>query len=98
MAVTVANQTPIKAGNKKIVLQTIAFDSSYPTNGEALTIKQLGLTYEADQILIMPFNGYTFKYDKTNAKVLAYGSAGNEVANTTDLSALTAVQVLAIGY
>lgn len=97
MAVTVSNQAPIKVGNKKVVLQTIAFDSSYPTNGEVLTIGQLGLTM-ADQILIFPSAGYTFNYDAANSKVKAYASSGTEVSNTTDLSALTAVQVLAIGY
>lgn len=76
---------------------TVAFDSSYPTGGEALTVAQLGLsTLDA---VWAPNNGaHSFQYDAANSKLLAYtNSDGAQVANTTDLSALTAVTVYAIG-
>lgn len=88
----------------KIVTGTVAFDSSYPTGGEATTdisghfTELLGVFFESK-------SGYTFSYDYTNNKVLAYwvdttvdGAAQAQVANTTDLSAVTGVRFFAWGY
>lgn len=82
--------------------KTIAFDSSYPTGGEALSIADLDLGAEPVLVLIPPKSGYIFEYDYTNHKVLVYveeavaaGGPLLEVANTTDLSAITGVRVVA---
>ncbi len=90
-------------GDKRAVMGTIAFDSSYPTGGEAITEEALGLV-SAEMVIIPSFGGYTFTWDATNSKVIAYwvdtttdGAALAQVADTTDLSALTAVPYLAIG-
>lgn len=89
----------------KFVTGTIAFDASYPTGGEATTdisghfTELLGVIFESK-------SGYTFSYDYTNNKVLAYVGDNDavadgpqaQVADTTDLSAVTGVRFLAFGY
>lgn len=63
-------------GSKRAVNGKITFDSSYATGGETLTPANIGLGV-IDRI---EFNqgedGYVFKYDYTNQKVLVYRSAG----------------------
>jgi hypothetical protein len=107
MAVTiasagVADADQIKfstAGQTKLVVKKVTFDSSYPTGGEPLTASDLGLS----TVLAAwpgPSAGYVFEYDITNAKLKAYrqkdpAAAGGadialpEVGNTTDLSAVS---------
>lgn len=86
----------------------VAFDSSYPTGGEALTAADLGFEDAAANLIVhVPMkSGYMFEYDGTNAKIKAYYGDNNnasdgpliEVPNTTDLSALTDVLVIAYGF
>lgn len=81
---------------------TIAFDSSYPTNGEAISFGIANVSI----VIVAPAGGYTFEYDSSAGKIKAYygdysstsDGALTEVANATDLSALTAVPYIAIGY
>lgn len=93
---------------KQLVIEigTVAFDNSYPTNGEAVTFgtnmrEPLGA-------VLAPTAGYVFEYDAANKKIKAFrqkdpAAAGGadialpEVGNTTDLSALTAVPFFAWG-
>lgn len=114
---------------------TMAFDSSYPTGGEAFTARGLGLLL-VDELRVYTTGGVVFETDLTNKKVLAYvpgvevgaGGAGTlddfplagvaastvsigmtagstthrfgvmkEVADTTDLSAITGVRWEAVG-
>ena len=137
MALTISSVTTSVFGNKKIMKANIAFDSSYPTGGEALTPSTLGLN-EVEILLVSPQAGYLFEYDYSNEKLKALtpraaqaavttdkvtivasgaanitdgqsctvdstfrsavdAAAGAEAANTTDLSAVTGVRVLAIG-
>ena len=66
---------------------TLAWDSSYPSGGEAIA------TWDTANILaihIPPSGAYTFHYDPIAKKVVAWTS-GSEVGNLTNLSALTAV-------
>lgn len=87
---------------------TFAFDSSYPTGGEALAAADIVNQFPGgvEQITIENAGGYIFKWDRANAKILAYfGDNDNasdgpliEIANTTDLSALTAVPFVARGF
>jgi hypothetical protein len=102
-AVDLASSSPKSANlGTKMVLTYITFDSSYPTGGEALTTAQLGL--EEVLAVIFPCSaGYSFAYDETNQKVLAYwvdtttdGAALAQVENTTNLSAVS-VWALAFG-
>jgi len=75
---------------------TIAFDDSYPTGGESLTPADLGMGV-FDVVIIGSKGGYVFEYDYANRKVLAYTGALAQVADTTDLVAVTGVTVYAIG-
>lgn len=91
-------------GPKTIIRGTMAFDASYPTNGEAFLKSQIGLA-TIDRLIIFPSAGYTFEYDSAAVKVKVYWGDNNnaadapavEVANTTDLSALTLVPFEAVG-
>lgn len=87
---------------------TIAFDSSYPTGGEALNLEALCGVDRVVLALIGPHKGYFFTYVYTataaNRKVKAWYADANavadgaliEVANATSLATLTAVPVLLI--
>lgn len=108
MALTVTISQFGPSGNMNRVVGTLAFDASYPTGGESLTAANVGLA-SAYPIKVQPYGGYVFDYDATNSKVRAYrqtdpadtGGADValvEVADTTDLSALTAVPFEALGF
>ena len=86
------------ARGTRITSGTLTFDDSYPTGGEAITAANVGMNRAIDRIILESEDGYVFKYDKSNKKVLAYyadndaGSDGAliQVANTTELSAVVA--------
>ena len=93
-AATITRQTVV--GDLRYTSGTFAFDSSYPTGGEACSAAALGLT-KVDFVQFSPSAGYVFEYDYTASKVKAYdqkdpGNAGGadialpEVADTTSLS------------
>ena len=75
---------------------TIDFDSSYPTGGEDFDVSDY-FSKPVINVLVFPKGGYTFEYDKDNKKVKVF-DAGTEVIDATDLSSLTGVQYLAIGW
>ena len=75
MALAISNSKTSVFGNKRISNFDVAFDSSYPTGGEPLSLSNLGLS-EVDIVLISQKSGYMLEYDYTNKKVLAYRSAG----------------------
>jgi len=81
MALTVGSLKFDTFGITNIVKGTIDFDSSYPTGGESLVPANIGLSV-IDSIRIDDKSGYTFEYDYTNQKVLAYRSAGFTPAGT----------------
>jgi hypothetical protein len=89
-------------GNSRIVIGSFAFDSSYPTNGEAC---DPGLGTVNLAICDSCVSGYVFQYDYANKKIKAFyadydavaDGALIEVADTTDLSALTSVRMIFIG-
>lgn len=96
----------ISLGDRWLRIVSIAFDNSYPTNGEPLTFADLGFSDAPDVVVcIGGHKGYSFDYDATNQKVLVYWGDNNnasdgpavEVANTTDISAITAAKFLVIG-
>jgi len=126
----------------RMVTGSVAFDNSYPTNGEPMDMSKV-FPNDLHLVLFEVKAGYIFEYDYTNKKVKAYyptkaqavaNSGGNqliattgsatasavdattphvdvpagfrsavdhgaaeEVQNTADLSALTAVRFVAIG-
>lgn len=103
MALTITNVDNSALMNKRVVFATLAFDSSYPTGGEGLTANDLGML-AFDMVLVEPSAGFVFSFDRANNKVKAFwvdtttdGAAMAEVVNTTDLSGVTGVKVMAIG-
>lgn len=107
MALTVT--TPVhKPLGLAVRTRLISFDSSYPTGGESLTAADLGFEDNAANLIVLvpSKSGYVFEYDGANAKIKAYYGDNNnasdgpliEVPNTTDLSAITDVRVIAFGF
>jgi hypothetical protein len=78
----------------QLVLGTFAWDNSYPTGGETVSITDV----EYIHAMLTPRAGANeFSYDKANNKVIAYvATTGAEVANAVDLSAQTATPFIAI--
>lgn len=94
-----------RMGKQKIVKGTLAFDSSYPTNGEPLAASALALA-AIESMHVHPGFGYVFQAVRSSATaylIKVYwqnevaASVLVEVTNTTDLSALTAVAFTAYG-
>lgn len=87
---------PVVPGADRLTVTDVLFDSSYPTGGEPLTASDLGLTTVTFAIATVKVAGTgsvtAVAYDVTNAKLLAYAAAA-QIANTTDLSAVTATVV-----
>lgn len=106
MALVFSTPTINYVGNQVEATGTVAFDSSYPANGEAVTIGDLGLTSLTD-LEVDPSAGYVFEWDgsTTSPKVLAYwvdttvdGAPLAEVTAATDLSGVTAARYTARGF
>ena len=101
---TIINGRAESFGSRRVVIADLAFDSSYPTGGESVLPGLLGMQ-TIDFLLAEPAGGYSFEYHHTNQKLLArQGDNTNaaaapsvEVPDTTDLSAVTGVRVIAIG-
>ena len=100
LTITVPDAGRTVIGNKRLVFGTIAFDSSYPTGGEALTATNLGL----DKIDHITFTSDVVQCYWASDLLKAYygdndaGADGEfaQAANTDDLSAAN-VQFFAIG-
>ncbi len=95
MAATVARNASFQTvvGDLRVAQADVTFDTSYPTGGLAVTAAQLGLTnvYAAvAQVKTAGVGSVTaVSYDVANAKLLAFTAAA-QVANATDLSAVSA--------
>ena len=69
-------------GDLKVTLGTVAFDSSYPTGGEAYRPDIFGLT-TLTTLAILPSEGLVFEPDTGNAKVIAYRADGGAAITAT---------------
>lgn len=106
MAATISVDVTIPLeGGYDLVKGTIAFDSSYPTGGEALdpsNIARLEFASIQGGGTTATGLGYVFNWDTVNQKVVVvWGNAGTasvlpEVTNATDLSALTNVPFIGL--
>lgn len=96
LTISMTGDTSGLVGNRRFSRGTIAFDSSYPTGGESFTAADIALK-NIDFIDITAKGGYVFEFDYTNNKIIVYSGALAQVADTTDLSALTGVRFLALG-
>ena len=104
MAATATIKKRFKFGNGFCVVADVTLDSSYPTGGEAVSAEQLDLS-ALEFVQGAASGGYVPEYDHANEKLKAYYAdcdyAGDkaliEVANATDLSAVT-FRLMALGY
>jgi len=88
----------------KILTGTFDFDTSYPTGGESFDVSNF-FPKGVVAVIPSPKSGYVFEYDSDDEKLLAYyadydavdDGALIEVANTTDLAAITDVKFVALG-
>jgi hypothetical protein len=80
----------------QLIIGKIAWDNSYPTGGEALTITDVEYVHHIE-VLPTADNDFVWDLSATSPKIKARVSAtGAEVANAVDLSALTDVRFVAI--
>ncbi|HET7559515.1 MAG TPA: hypothetical protein VFK80_06105 [Limnochordia bacterium] len=78
----------------KFASGTLVMNASYATGGDTLDLSDRFASLQG--VVIAPTGGYTFEYDYTNGKVMAYYGDNNnaadgpgvEVAAATDLSAI----------
>ena len=104
MALTITTVKEGILGDLRYKVLTLAFDSSYPTGGESFTASDVGMDF-FHLVECNSDDGYVFKWDKANAKILAYyadydaGADGAliQAANTLDLSATINVETFVIG-
>lgn len=101
MAITITNVSkPYTTGDRWQTVNKIALDNNYPTGGYSVKPGDLGFASTVDPEFLVEVNdtnGYTAVYDYTNQKLVFYTSAGTQTTNATDLSAITAVRVVATG-
>jgi len=78
-AITVTISKSQKIGNESVRDFSILFDSSYPTNGEALAASTLQLA-SVRNLICQPTNGYLLQYDYTNSKIKVYKPTGAQTS------------------
>lgn len=105
MATVVSLEDIQIGGTETLSIVSVAFDSSYPAGGEAL---DLAANRNIKVLLLQPTAGYVFEWIPSTQLIKVYrqkdpANAGGadiplpEVGDTANLSALTAVQGIAIG-
>lgn len=75
MASTVSVIERTKLAGRFFVIADITMDNSYPTNGLAVSPRQLGLN-AIDFLLPANAGGYSFEYDHANKKLKAFVPVG----------------------
>ncbi len=108
MALTLTETTQGVMGSIRFWLGTIAFDSSYPTGGEALAASDVpGMSTSVQGVLVDSGSaGVATKrivWDPSAAKFVIFVEDGTsgieaEAANTSDQSGVVDVQVMVFGY
>lgn len=98
MALTFTEVDKGVMGNKAYWLGRITLDSSYPTGGESIAASDFdlneidGIFFQTDKVDTT--EAYLPVWDRSASKIVMFGGAGatttefDEVANTTDLSAI----------
>ena len=82
MGLTIGTLEHHSLGTLTAVSTTITFDSSYASSGEELLPKSLGLGQLVFLAIIQCEDGYVFKWDKANNKVLVYESSATNIPLT----------------
>lgn len=81
MSASVSVLKRFKFGNGYGVVADVTLDSSYPTNGEAITAQQFGLGV-LDFVLPSPAAGYIFEFDHANKKLKAFTPVNAQSAHS----------------
>jgi hypothetical protein len=90
MAATVVVNHSFVSGDRLRVIADVTGDASYPTGGYPLAPSLLGLGTELDVVDANPsLGGFTAVYDYGAQKLKIFAVGGAEVANTTNLTAVT---------
>lgn len=102
MALTILQKATTKMAGLLVTIVQLTFDNNYAgSGGEALTPAQLGLRVVED-ILFEDEDGYRFRYDRTNKKVIAlhkhnvYTAAVDPASIAADTAANTQVAVAGV--
>jgi hypothetical protein len=102
MAVTAVVKKKARVpGSEKRTVTEVAMDNSYPTGGEVVTPKELGMRIVDFAICTVSAVGGTVNvaqahYDTATGKLKLFDETPAEVANAADVSAIK-VQVVAFG-
>ncbi len=81
MAITVTLKERRRLGNAYMNILDVALDDSYPTGGEAITARQLGLNV-VDFVLPSPAAGYIPEFDHSNMKLKMFTPVKIQAAHT----------------
>jgi hypothetical protein len=107
MALTFTKQASGVMGDKRYWLGTVAFDSSYPTGGEAVAKGDLEMPIEIEGVLVGAASSLVFtkkvSWDASTSKLVVGvedGTSGIEAqaGSTSDQSGVVDVQIFAIGH
>ena len=96
MALTITSRAVLNDKDTRVVAATIAFDSSYPTGGEAIAASDLGLDSSIDAVFVTTGGADVVVWSRSTGKLLIYTADGTEATNASDQSAVTR-DVLVIG-
>jgi len=97
---------PIRMGKGNMCCGTVAFDNSYPTNGEAITVTDFKFDTQLLSLeMVGGMGGYVADLNLTGMMLLMFMSDNDagadgpliECNNTRDLSGLTAARFVAFG-
>jgi hypothetical protein len=99
MSLTITRILKTSIGDRFMIVNEVAFDSSYPSGGESLLRTDLGFAATADpefHVLAQPKGGRVFEFDYSGQKLLAYepGRSSSEYAYTPgggDIKGATAI-------
>lgn len=83
MALTLTEEKRGVAGNLRYWVGNVAFDSSYPTNGEAIAAADLGFSREIFFLVAAPAAGLVFEFDHSADKLKALFPTGGASAPAT---------------
>ena len=88
MALTLTYRKPVIpvsaiTGGRRIIEWKLTV-GTYATDGVALAPSDVGMVEIDGVIGVNDCNGYTFEYDQTNDKLLAFASGGTQATNSAD--------------
>lgn len=96
LTITTSGDWSSIVGNQRVNTLSIAFDSSYDAGGESLTARDMGLSV-ITSVNVQPKSGYTFTYDYTNFKLLAYWTPALSHTHTLVFPTTTATGLPTVG-